>query len=148
VNEVRKSALVPFAAEDMFDLIEAAEDYPAFLPWCAGATVLTRDDSMVSATIAVDFHGVRFKFDTRNSKRRPEFLAVQLVQGPFRNFEGEWHLTQLSVRACKIEFQLRYEFQNALMARLAGPVFSNIANTLVDAFVGRAEKIHGAADRR
>ena len=143
MNEVRKSALVPFSAEGIFDLIEAAEDYPAFLPWCAGATILARDDSVVSARIAIDYHGVRFDIRTRNPKRRPEFMAVHLEQGPFRHFQGEWHLTRLAADACKIEFCLRYEFENAVMSRLAGRVFGNIASTLVDAFVGRAEQIHG-----
>jgi ribosome-associated toxin RatA of RatAB toxin-antitoxin module len=144
VHEVRRSALVPFAAERMFDLIEAAENYPAFLPWCAAATILARDESMVSATIAVDFHGIRFRFDTRNSKRRPEYMSIQLVRGPFRHFEGEWRLAQLDVAACKIDFSLRYEFQSRTMARLAGPVFGRIADTLVDAFVDRAERLYRA----
>ena len=143
MNEVRRSALVPFTAEGMFDLIEAAEDYPAFLPWCAGATVLARDDSVVSARIAVDYHGVRFQFVTRNPKRRPESMLIHLDQGPFQNFEGEWRLAPLGVDACKIDFHLRYEFRSAVMAKVAGPVFDRIANALVDAFVGRAEDVYG-----
>lgn len=127
----------------MFDLIEAAEDYPAFLPWCAGATILARDESVVSARIAIDYHGVRFHIVTRNPKRRPDYMAIHLEQGPFRHFAGEWSLARLAADACKIEFCLRYEFQSATMARLAGPVFDRIANMLVDAFVGRAEQVGG-----
>ena len=127
----------------MFDLIEAAEHYPVFLPWCAAATVLARDESTVSARIAIDYHGARFQFVTRNPKRRPEFMAIHLEQGPFRHFEGEWRLARLAAAACKIEFCLRYEFQSAVTARLAGPVFDRIANTLVDAFVCRAEQVYG-----
>ena len=142
MNEVHKTALVAFPAERMFDLIEAAEHYPAFLPWCAGATVLTRDDDVVSARIDVDFHGVRFQIVTRNPKRRPEFMAIELEQGPFRHFGGEWRLARLADAACKVEFLLRYEFDSVVMAKLAGPVFNRIANTLVDAFVGRAEQVN------
>jgi ribosome-associated toxin RatA of RatAB toxin-antitoxin module len=142
VNEVRKSALVAFPVESMFDLIEAAEHYPEFLPWCAGATVLARDDTMVSARIAVDYHGVRFQLATRNPKRRPDYMAIHLEQGPFRHFAGEWSLLRLVADACKIEFCLRYEFQSAMMVRLAGPVFDRIANTLVDAFVARAHQVY------
>jgi ribosome-associated toxin RatA of RatAB toxin-antitoxin module len=144
MHEVRRTALVPFSSERIFDLIEAAEHYPAFLPWCAGATVLARDETVVSARIGVDYHGVRFHFVTRNPKRRPEFMAVRLEQGPFRHFEGDWHLTQLSAEACKIEFSLRYEFGSVAIAKLAGPVFGKIADTLVDAFVDRAEHVYGA----
>jgi ribosome-associated toxin RatA of RatAB toxin-antitoxin module len=142
---VRKSALVEFSAENMFDLIEAAEDYPAFLPWCAGATILARDEATVAAEITVDFHGVRFQVTTRNPKRRPEYMAIVLERGPFRRFEGEWHLTPLAPDACKVELSLQYEFDNALMGKLAGSVFERITNTLVDAFVVRARQVHGTA---
>ena len=135
---VRKSALVERSAEHMFDLIEAAEDYPAFLPWCAGASILSRDENTVSAEITIDFHGVRFQVTTRNPKRRPEYMAIVLERGPFRRFEGEWRLTPLAPDACKIEFGLQYEFDSVLMGRLAGSVFDRITNTLVDAFVVRA----------
>jgi ribosome-associated toxin RatA of RatAB toxin-antitoxin module len=142
---VRKSALVAYSAEHMFDLIEAAEDYPAFLPWCAGASILYRDENNVAAEIKVDFHGVRFQLTTRNPKRRPEYMAILLERGPFRRFEGEWRLTPLSPSACKIEFGLQYEFDSPLMGRLAGTVFDRITNTLVDAFVERADNVRGPA---
>ncbi len=140
---VRKSALVEHSAENMFDLIEAAEDYPAFLPWCASANILSRDDAIVAAEINVDFHGLRFQLTTRNPKRRPEFMAIVLERGPFRKFEGEWHLTPLAASACKIEFGLQYEFDSLLIGRIAGTVFDRITNTLVDAYVARARDVYG-----
>lgn len=136
--EVHRSALVEYAAESMFDLIEAAEHYPAFLPWCAGAAIVTRDEALVVADITVDWHGARFSFRTRNPKRRPEWMAITLERGPFRRFEGEWNLKPLAVSACKIEFALRYEFENAVVRKVAGVVFDRISGTLVDAFVTRA----------
>jgi len=151
--ELSRSALVGYSAGAMFDLIEAAENYPSFLPWCAAATVVERDDRVVVADISIDFHGVRFGFRTRNPKRRPEWMAVTLERGPFRHFEGEWYLTALAPDACKIEFALRYEFEGAFARTLAAPVFNRIANTLVDAFVARADAVLGngaipAADPR
>jgi ribosome-associated toxin RatA of RatAB toxin-antitoxin module len=143
--EVRRTALVPFSAATMFDLIEAAEHYPSFLPWCVGATILERDDSVVVADIQVNYRNVRFNFATRNPKHRPEFMAITLERGPFRRFEGDWRLVELAPDACRIEFALRYDFESSLLGRLASPVFERIANTLVDAFVSRAEQLAAAA---
>jgi len=142
---VRKSALVEHSAENMFDLIEAAEDYPAFLPWCASANILSRDDAVVAAEINVDFHGVRFQLTTRNPKRRPEFMAIVLERGPFRKFEGEWRLTPLAPSACKIEFGLQYEFESVLFERIAGTILDRMTDTLVDAYVARARDVYGPA---
>lgn len=135
---VRRSALVARPAAQMFDLIEAAEHYPRFLPWCAGARILVRDDTLVSADLQCRWHGVSFEMRTRNPKRRPEHMRILLERGPFRRFEGEWRLKPLAQDACKVEFDLDYEFDSALMTGAAGPFFDRAADTLVDAFVVRA----------
>jgi ribosome-associated toxin RatA of RatAB toxin-antitoxin module len=141
--EIQKSALISHSAGDMFDLIEAAEHYPTFLPWCAKAAILTRDDDVVVAQMTVDYRGVQFSFRTRNPKRRPHWMAIHLEQGPFQHFEGEWRLTELTPDACKIEFSLRYEFGGALVGKLASRVFEGIASNLVDAFANRADQVLG-----
>lgn len=146
--EVKRSALVEYAAEDMFDIIEQAEHYPVFLPWCAETRILARDESSVEAIIVVAWRGVRFQFRTRNPKRRPEWLAVRLAEGPFRRFDGEWHLRALTPAACKVEFALRYEFDGSLVRAAAGAVFDRIAGTFVDAFVARADALFGPGARR
>ena len=135
---VRRSALVAQPATHLFDLIEAAEDYPRFLPWCAGASIVSRDERMVSADIRVRWGGMNFEMRTRNPKQRPEYMAIHLERGPFRRFEGEWRLTALTPEACKVAFVLDYDFDSAFMTRAAGPMFNRIADTLVDAFVQRA----------
>jgi len=135
---VRRTALVDRSAGQLFDLIEAAEHYPKFLPWCSGADIVARDDAVVSADLRVRWAGVDFTMRTRNPKRRPEFMAIHLERGPFKRFEGEWLLSALTPQACKVAFTLDWEFDSALMTRVAGPVFARIADTLVDAFVQRA----------
>jgi ribosome-associated toxin RatA of RatAB toxin-antitoxin module len=143
--EVRKTVLVGHSAERMFDLIEAAEHYPEFLPWCAAATIVERTPTVVAADVTVDYHGIRFHFRTRNPKRPPEWMALHLDHGPFHHFEGEWKLTPLAAEGCKIEFLLRYDFKRGITGKLAAPVFDRIANTLVDAFVARADSVYAGS---
>jgi ribosome-associated toxin RatA of RatAB toxin-antitoxin module len=135
---VRRSALVDRPAGQLFDLIEAAEHYPQFLPWCTGATIVARDDSVVSADIQVRFKGMDFKFRTRNPKRRPEYMAIDLAHGPFQRFHGEWRLTALDSSACKVAFELDYEFSSPMLTQATGPLFGRIAAAVMDAFVNRA----------
>jgi ribosome-associated toxin RatA of RatAB toxin-antitoxin module len=140
--DLSKRLFVPYSAERMFDLIEAAEHYPEFLPWCAAATIVLRTDDVVVADIVVQHKGVRFEFRTRNPKRRPEAMSIRLERGPFRRFEGEWRLAPLGSEGCRVEFEMRYDF-NSVMARLAGPVFDRITNAMVDAYVARADELFG-----
>lgn len=135
---VQRSALVARPAAQLFDLIEGAEHYPAFLPWCESAQIVTRNDELVSADLRVRFHGLSFEMRTRNPKRRPEFMEIHLERGPFRRFFGQWKLAQLGTIGCRIDFSLDWEFDSALMSHAASPLFAKAASTLVDAFVDRA----------
>lgn len=132
--------MVGRSAAETFDVIEAAEHYPAFLPWCADAVILERDENVVVARITIGFHAARLVLTTRNPKRRPSWMAIHLERGPFLHFEGEWLLTELAPNACKIDFHLRYEWRGALTGLLARWAFDGIVDTLVDAFVRRAEQ--------
>jgi ribosome-associated toxin RatA of RatAB toxin-antitoxin module len=143
--DIRRTALIGHSAASTFDLIEAAEHYPEFLPWCASATILERDESVVAARLTVDYRGLKFGLTTRNPKQRPHWMAIRMQDGPFRRFEGEWRLVELGSDACKIEFTLRYEFDNRLVGKLADTVFERIADTMIDAFANRADQVLGRA---
>ena len=104
--KVRKSVLVPFDSATMFHLVDAVEDYPAFLPWCNGSEVLKRDANATEARIDIDFRGVRQSFTTRNRKEGIEWMRLELVEGPFRALSGHWHFTPLADDACRVELAL------------------------------------------
>jgi ribosome-associated toxin RatA of RatAB toxin-antitoxin module len=142
--EVIRSVLVGHTSARMFALVDAVEDYPKFLPWCGGTTVIHRDAQVTRATIIIDYHGIRQAFTTENAKREPEEIRISLVEGPFRTLDGTWRFTALGGQGCKVELSLRYEFANRILETLVGPVFNHIANTLVDAFAKRADQIQQA----
>ncbi|HVQ61595.1 MAG TPA: type II toxin-antitoxin system RatA family toxin, partial [Burkholderiales bacterium] len=77
---------------------------------------------------------------TENRERPDDRIDMKLVSGPFRSLEGIWRFTALSDRACKVELDLRYEFASALLDRVIGAVFDEIANNLVDAFAREADR--------
>jgi ribosome-associated toxin RatA of RatAB toxin-antitoxin module len=141
---VQKSVLVPYSAEQMFELVEAVEDYPRFLPWCGGAAILERTPSETLVRLDINYHGVRAHFTTANRNERPERLVIELRDGPFRHLDGTWRFHALGATGSKVELELHYEFATPVLERLIGPVFSHIAHTFVDAFVRRAEGVYGS----
>jgi len=136
--EVHRSALVEQPASRMFELIEAVEHYPQFVPWCVHTEVLARDAETISARIKVGYRGITIEFTTRNRKNAPRWMSIDSDDGPFRRFHGEWHLTELGPTACRIDFELSCEFA-AGMAALTAPVMHHVASNLVHAFVQHAE---------
>lgn len=142
--QVEKTVLVPYSAAQMFVLVDTVELYPDFLPWCGGAELIWRNDISTSATLHINYHGIKQSFTTENTKEYPSRMNIALVNGPFHSLQGHWQFIPLSQTACKIEFRLNYEFASSLLDVMIAPVFNHIANTFVDAFVGHAEKVFNA----
>jgi len=143
--EVIKTVIVPYTPAQMFALVDDVERYPEFLPWCTAAEVLQCGGESMKATLRIGYRGVRQSFSTENRRHAPNEIRMKLVDGPFRALDGHWRFNDLAGRGCKIEFHLAYEFSSRMLATLVGPVFSHIADTMVEAFVRRADKVHGHA---
>jgi ribosome-associated toxin RatA of RatAB toxin-antitoxin module len=127
----------------MFALVERVEDYPKFLPWCGKVDVREREADKLIATLSIQYHGIKQTFTTENTNVSPVSMKMKLLEGPFKHLDGEWIFRPLREDACKIEFELRYEFSNKILEQIIGPVFSIIANSFVDSFCKRAEVIYG-----
>ncbi|MEA3278444.1 MAG: type II toxin-antitoxin system RatA family toxin [Pseudomonadota bacterium] len=140
---VKKSALVSFSAAQMFGLVLEMESYPAFLPWCSAAEVVSREDDRICGRIEVARLGIHQTFSTCNRFERDSRMEIELVDGPFHKLTGAWSFLPLREDACKVELELDFEFSGTLIDKAFGAVFNQIANTLVDAFCKRAEEVYG-----
>jgi ribosome-associated toxin RatA of RatAB toxin-antitoxin module len=140
---VHKTVLLGYSAEQMFALVDRVEDYPLFLPWCGGVDVKEREEGRLVATLKINYHGVRQSFTTENTNVRPSSMTMRLLEGPFKHLHGTWQFKPLREDACKIEFDLQYEFSNKLIEQIIGPVFNMIANSFIDSFSKRAEAVYG-----
>ncbi len=140
---VHKSVLLAYSAEQMFALVDRVEDYPVFLPWCGGVEVRERAPDRLIAAIQINYHGIRQSFTTENTHTPPTTMQMTLVEGPFSHLDGQWHFKALREDACKIEFDLHYEFSSKMLEKLIGPVFSKIADSFVESFCKRAKVVYG-----
>ena len=146
MKTVNKSVLIWYSPQEMYALVTAVERYPEFLPWCNQARVLQQHADGVTAEIGMAFAGLHHSFITRNLHVPDQRLTMQLVSGPFSHLDGQWDFLPVAnglQRACKVTLELHYGFGNPVLAKLVGPVFDRIANSLVEAFVQRAQQVYG-----
>lgn len=104
--------------------------------------MLSRDAHVMRAMLKVGFRGIKQSFSTETHNTPPHEITIKLIDGPFRSLDGRWRFNDLSGRGCKIEFHLSWEFSSQVMGALVGSVFGHIADTMVGAFVKRAERVY------
>jgi len=70
-------------------------------------------------------------------------MEIQLLEGPFSYLQGFWQFKALDEQSCKISLDLEFDVANRIVGLALTPVFSNIANQLVDRFHRRATELYG-----
>lgn len=139
---VEKTALVPFSAQAMFDLVADVEHYKDFLPWCSDSRLVSRDEHELCGEIEVSRLGITQAFSTCNQLDPPGRMGISLHQGPFKRLHGEWQFIALREDACKVMLVLEFEFSGKLIDAAFGKVFHQVANSLVESFVKRAREVY------
>nr|VFK54902.1 MAG: Ribosome association toxin PasT (RatA) of the RatAB toxin-antitoxin module [Candidatus Kentron sp. TUN]VFK58800.1 MAG: Ribosome association toxin PasT (RatA) of the RatAB toxin-antitoxin module [Candidatus Kentron sp. TUN]VFK60672.1 MAG: Ribosome association toxin PasT (RatA) of the RatAB toxin-antitoxin module [Candidatus Kentron sp. TUN] len=139
---IHRNALVPYSASDMYALVADVPSYPEFLPWCSKSSAELLTGNEVQASIEISHGKVRKSFSTLNRMSKDESIEMHLLNGPFAFLEGRWRFSSLNEEGCKVSLDMDFEFSNLVMKMLIGGKFTDIANTLVDAFCVRAITVY------
>lgn len=145
---IHRTALLPYPAHQVFELVWDVASYPQFLPWCRAASILDAGEGELVAELDLNAPGISERFTTHNRRIEPERIELHLVSGPFERFEGAWHFKRLGDdEGCKVALELDFELigAQALVGRAFSGFFLKVADRLVDAFCERANTVLGGA---
>lgn len=128
----------------MYVLVNDVATYPKFLPWCRSAVVHEEDEDFMEASLELVKGSWSGTFTTINQMEPGHSIKIGLAEGPFRRLEGLWTFEGLDSASSEVSLRMDFEFKSPITGLIAGPIFEDIANSLVDSFVHRARKIYGA----
>ncbi|MCS5591975.1 MAG: type II toxin-antitoxin system RatA family toxin [Gammaproteobacteria bacterium] len=143
MHYISKSAIVPYSPQQMFALVNAINDYPQFLNWCSGASILNQYEEQITASVEINKGGLRQTFITKNTLHAFDLIEMELLDGPFKTLSGQWRFEALGENAAKVGLELQFSFKSRLMDIALSPIFTQIANSQLDAFVARAKQVYG-----
>lgn len=141
-THIQRSALLPYPARALYDLVNDVARYSEFLPWCSSAVVLEVSDEHMRASLEIAKGGLSQRFETRNTLVTGESIVMDLIEGPFNQLHGVWTFKALGDKACKISLDLSFDYAGPIVRATLGPLFNQAANTLVDAFCQRAKELN------
>jgi len=140
---IKRQVIVPYSPAEMFQLVNAIEEYPQFVPWCKSTEVLSRDVDEIRATLNFSKGALSKSFTTCNRLQLNKMIEIRLLQGPFKHMEGFWRFNPLPNGGCEILLDLEFEFSSRLVAFAFEPFFAQVAGMLVDVFSKRAIDKYG-----
>ena len=144
MSHIKRSALVHYSPAEMYQLVNDVASYASYLPWCRSSEVKNESKTEMIASVEIAKGILNKTFTTHNQLYKNHRIELQLVDGPFKKLSGYWQFDKLKTdNACKVSLELNFEFDNAMMSIAAKPIFTQIANSLVDSFCKRAVDVYG-----
>ncbi|MHA7879874.1 MAG: type II toxin-antitoxin system RatA family toxin [Saccharospirillum sp.] len=141
MTKIHRSAIVPHSVETLYGLINDVEAYPQFLDGVVAGRVLEASETEMVGQMVIRKAGIERTLTTRNRLEPPHRIELTLVDGPLKSLTGVWLLTPLGESGCKVTLDVRFQSSGKLAALAFGPVFRQLADQMVDAFVQRANRL-------
>jgi coenzyme Q-binding protein COQ10 len=142
-----ETRILPYTAQQMYDLVADVAAYPQFLPWTAAARIRSRDDcgdhEIMLADLVVSFKVFRERFGSRVTlwSGRHE-IETEYLDGPFHHMISKWAFRDVD-DGVEVSFFVDFEFRNRLLQGAAGMFFYEAMQRIVRAFETRAEALYG-----
>ncbi len=101
--QISRTALVPYSAEQMYQLVNDVQSYPQFyrVHWKPDSGV---HSGQMTAAVDVSKAGISKTFTTRNQLTSNQSILMSLVDGPFKKLIGGWKFTPLSRTRAVLSF--------------------------------------------
>lgn len=142
MTRINKKTNVKFSANQMYSLVNDIETYPDFLPWCTDANIISSDEATLTASISISVGRIKKIFTTLNTMREGISINMILIKGPFKELNGQWIFQDNSEGGSTVSLEMQFEFKNKLLKYTFGTAFKKAINSLVDAFIERANIIY------
>jgi ribosome-associated toxin RatA of RatAB toxin-antitoxin module len=140
--DIKKSKIVPYTHEQMYALVNDIKSYADFVPWCTESAVLESTEDEIQAKLTFSSKGMSKSFTTLNRLMPHKMIEIRLIDGPFKHLEGFWQFEEINDKRSRISLDLQFEFSGRLLAMMFGPIFNQVASTLVEAFYERAKEVY------
>jgi coenzyme Q-binding protein COQ10 len=139
-----ETRVVPYTADQMFELVADVARYPEFLPWVTAARIKSRNEDGFVADVLVGFKSFREKFSSDVILDRAQHtISTRYLDGPFKHLTNRWHFEPRADGGCTVDFDIEFEFKFKLLATLIGSLFDRAVMKMTDAFEARAAALYG-----
>ena len=133
---------LPYAPEQVFDLVADIARYDEFLPWVVAVRIRSSSETETVADLVVGFNAFKERFTSRVTKERQSRIVVDYVEGPLKYLHNEWKF-EAAEGGTNLCFAVDFAFKSRIFEALAGQMFDRALRRMTSAFEQRAAALYG-----
>ncbi len=108
--KIKKEAIILKKRQSVFDIVNNVNLYKNFVPYCVDSKIISEEENLMKAKLDFDVRGIKTSFTTKNIIKRNESIQMVLIEGPFKQLDGEWRFKEVDNKTI-IELSLNYEIK-------------------------------------
>ena len=112
---ITRTVLVPYSAQEMYELVCDVARYREFLPGCISSEVIAAGETELIGRMAFTRLGLTQHMVSRNRLQPPARIDIEYVEGPFEHMLAYWQFDALQERACKVTFSMEFSVQQRFL---------------------------------
>lgn len=132
---------LPYTPDQLYTLVLDIESYPEFLPWCLGARLLEKREGCLYASLTVGYGPLKGSFVSKVLFEPFQRIQAHYLEGPLKHLKTDWRFQETSTGS-QVDFELDFEFLRGFLNKLANPLIEDVAQTMVDSFMHRAQTLY------
>ena len=140
---------LPYAPQQLFDLVADVEKYPEFIDWFVAVRIRRREGNQLDVDQVVRFKGLRQRFTTHATLDAPRRIDIICRKPPFQRFDQHWTFLPAAKSGTIVDYQSTLELRSSVLQLAMQALFdeAQAAKMTVDAFARRAQQIYGEPTR-
>jgi coenzyme Q-binding protein COQ10 len=134
--------VVPYTAQQMFELVADIEKYPDFLPWCLAARIQSSHEEVIIADLLIGYKFLRESYASQVTLQKFSSIRVTYQNGPLKYLHNSWQFKDLKNNSCEIDFYVDFSFKSSLFEKAITLFFNQAVQLMMCAFEERARKLY------
>ena len=134
---------LPYAPEQMFDLVADVARSDEFLPWVVAVRIRSASAEEIVADLVVGFNAFKERFTSKVTLDRPKLICVDYIEGPLKYLRNEWKFEPALEGGTNVHFSVDFAFRSRIFESLAGQMFDRALRRMTGAFETRAAALYG-----
>lgn len=136
--------ILPYSAEQLFNVVADVESYPHFLPWAVKSSVFNQGENQFDAELIIGYKLIQTSYTSRVHLTPFKRIDIDYINGPFEYLENYWLFNPLDDHQTEIEFFINFHFKNIFFQKIAERLFVESVKLMTGSFEKRAREVYSS----
>ena len=146
MSRQKRERLLPYTAEQLFDLAADVERYPEYLRWWIAARIRKREADVYYTDQVLGLGPIRVNFGSRTVLHRPTRIDVTSNESPFQQFKLSWNFEALAGARCRVSLTAEFKLRSFVLQRILDQALPTATADVIAAFETRAHSLYMRAE--